>query len=231
MNRLVLLAGLLCDEAAWTPVAGRLSDVADIRIISFAGFRSIGDMARHVLDSEPGRFALAGHSMGGRVALQLAAAAPERITALALLNTGVHPAGPGEAASRSRLVELGRTEGMAAVAQAWLPPMMGKDAERTARLMPGLVEMVCRSTPEAFAGQQQALLDRPDGEAAMRSVRVPTLLSSGADDGFSPPAHHAEMQRLAPHAELVIVPDAGHFTPVEQPERVARAMRAWLAAV
>jgi len=117
---------------------------------------------------------------------------------------------------------------MEAVARAWLPPMMGRNHERNARLMPGLVEMVCRSNPGWFAGQQQALLQRPDGEPALRRIDVPTLLASGADDEFSPPSHHREMQGMARHAGLVIVPDAGHFMPVEQPGLVAAAMRTWL---
>src|SRR5258708_38558072 len=102
--RMVLLCGLLCDDDVWRDVAEGLRDRADIRIISFADFESIQTMAAHVLKLIPGRFALAGHSMGGRVALEVVRRDPDRVTALALLNTGVHPPSPQEPESRGRLV-------------------------------------------------------------------------------------------------------------------------------
>ncbi len=119
-------------------------------------------MADHVLRTAPARFAVAGHSMGGRIALEIVRRAPRRVAGIALLNTGVHPARAGEERSRGLLVQLARTEGMRALAAAWLPPMMGAPPERVAVLTPRLIRMVERSTPEAFAGQIDALLHRPD---------------------------------------------------------------------
>lgn len=228
MIRLALLSGLLSDEAAWAPVAERLAGEAEVSILSFPRFDSLTAMAEHVLAETPGRFAVAGHSMGGRVALEVARLGADRILGLALLDSGVHPVGAQEPASRGALVDLARREGMSAVAQAWLPPMMGLNAARTTALTPELAEMVLRYDPESFAAQQRALLTRPDGAAALQGVRVPVLLMTGADDRWAPPAQHLEMQALAPASELVIVPDAGHFLPVEQPEATAEAMRRWL---
>src|ERR1700674_786091 len=98
---LVLLCGLLCDETFWTDIPRRLSSVADVSVLSFRGFSSIGAMAEHVLASTPERFAMAGHSMGGRVALEVMRSASRRVTGLGLLNTGVHLVRDGEPQSRS----------------------------------------------------------------------------------------------------------------------------------
>jgi len=103
---LLLLSGLLCDETLWADIPQRLGDAADVRVISFHGFSSIPAMAQHVLATAPARFALAGHSMGGRVALEVIRSAPARVAGLALLNTGVHTVRDGEPQSRGRLLRL-----------------------------------------------------------------------------------------------------------------------------
>jgi pimeloyl-ACP methyl ester carboxylesterase len=225
---LLLLAGLLCDLTIWEPVAARLEDIADVHILSFSGLRSIGAMAETVLAGSPPVFALAGHSMGGRVALEIFAQAPARVSRLALLNTGVHPMAPQEPGSRGRLTALARDEGMAALAAAWLPPMMSPHGLADAALMERLSAMVLRSTPESFADQIQALLDRPDARAVLPLIDVPTLLLSGTEDRWSPLAQHEDMQREIAEARLVAITDAGHMAPVEKPAAVAAALRGWL---
>jgi pimeloyl-ACP methyl ester carboxylesterase len=230
MQPLLLLCGLLCDEAVWCDVPARLADVAEVRVISFEGLSSIGAMADRVLSEAPPRFAMAGHSMGGRVAIEVWKRAKERVTRLGLLNTGVHPARDGEYESRGLLVRLAHAYGMGTLASEWLPPMMGAPPARIAEVWPALVAMVKRSTPETFAGQIAALLQRPDARPVLRSIDVPTLLLSGTNDTWSSLSQHADMQRMVPHATLVEVAGAGHMAPIERPDSVARALRAWLAA-
>lgn len=226
----VLLCGLLCDQTLWSSVPRLLERHTDVVVISFAGFTSIEDMAAHVRAVAPPRFALAGHSMGGRVALEVFRTSPDRVDRLALLNTGVHPRRDGEVENRGRLVQLARDKGMTALAGEWLPPMMGDDPARTAKVMPDLIAMVERASPEIFAGQIKALLDRPDAAAVLPTVNVPTLLLSGTADRWSPLSQHEEMWRIVTHAELVAVERAGHMAPAERPEAVADALQHWLTA-
>ena len=82
---LILLSGLLCDETIWGDVHARLSPRLDVSISCFPDFDSIGEMANHVLAEAPPNFDLAGHSMGGRVALEVLRKAPSRVRRLALL--------------------------------------------------------------------------------------------------------------------------------------------------
>jgi pimeloyl-ACP methyl ester carboxylesterase len=214
---LLLLAGLLCDGTVWTEIAARLSPLVEVRIAAFTGVSSIGAMAEQALAAAPSRFAVAGHSMGGRVALEMVRRAPDRVGRIALLNTGVHPTAETEPATRGRLVDLARREGMAALADAWLPPMMSPASLADAALMARLSAMVQRSTPDGFTAQIQALLDRPDARPVLSTLTVPTLLLSGTDDAWSPPAQHSAMRDLVPHARLVILDGAGHMAPAEQP--------------
>jgi pimeloyl-ACP methyl ester carboxylesterase len=231
MQPVFLLCGLLCDETIWADIPSRLASIANARVMSFAGFTSIAGMAGQVLAAAPPRFALAGHSMGGRVALEVWRQAPERVTALALLNTGVHPPRDSEFESRGVLVRLARRQGMAALADEWLPPMMGASPERVAQVMPALKAMVQRSTAESFAGQVNALLQRPDARPVLPSITVPTLLLSGTNDTWSSLSQHADMQRSVSGSTLVEIAGAGHMSPIERPDAVARALKGWLASV
>jgi pimeloyl-ACP methyl ester carboxylesterase len=224
----MLLSGLLCDETFWTDIPRRLSNVAEIRVVSFNGFTSIPAMARHVLDIAPQRFAVAGHSMGGRVALEVMRAAPRRVTGLALLNTSVQAVRDGEPQSRDRLLRLAYERGMSALAAEWLPPMMGSDAARAAELMPQLIAMIQRFTAEAYAGQVAAMLNRPEVLSVLPSIAVPTLLLSGSDDSWSPVSQQQSIRRRIPHATLFEIHGAGHMAPLERPDSVAVALREWL---
>jgi pimeloyl-ACP methyl ester carboxylesterase len=231
MYPLFLLCGLLCDETIWADVPKRLADVADVHVVSFQGFSSIDAMADEVLRAAPPRFALAGHSMGGRVALEVWRRAPQRIMALGLLNTGVHPTRDSERESRGLLVRLARVYGMGALADQWLPPMMGASPARVAQVMPSLTAMVQRATPDVFSAQTNALLHRPDPRPLLPSITVPTLLVSGTNDTWVSLTQHADMQRTVPRATLVEIAGAGHMAPIERPDAVARALRGWLTLI
>jgi pimeloyl-ACP methyl ester carboxylesterase len=227
---LLLLSGLLCDETIWADIPQRLEDMADVRVISFGGYSSIPEMALHALAMAPERFALAGHSMGGRVALELMRSAPQRVSGLALLNTGVHAVRDGEPQSRGRLLRLAYECGMSALAAEWLPPMLAAGPRR-AEFLARLTAMIERSTPDSYAGQINAMLNRPDAMPVLPTITVPTLLLSGSEDTWSPVSQHETIRRRIPHATLFEIHGAGHMSPIERPEAVAVALREWLAKI
>jgi pimeloyl-ACP methyl ester carboxylesterase len=230
-HSVALLSGLLCDETFWTDIPQRLSGVAETHVVSFRGFSSIPAMAEHVLDIAPERFAVAGHSMGGRVALEIVRLAPRRVTGLALLNTGVHAVRDGEPQSRGHLLKVAYEQGMPALAAEWLPPMMGSDAVRAAHLMPQLSAMIQRFTAEHYAGQVNAMLNRPEVLSVLPLITVPTLLLSGSDDTWSPISQQQSIRRRIPHATLFEIHGAGHMAPLERPDSVAIALREWLLEI
>jgi pimeloyl-ACP methyl ester carboxylesterase len=228
---LLLLCGVLCDETFWSGIPTRLANLADVSVVSFRGFSSIHAMAEHVLAIGPERFAVAGHSMGGRVALEIMRCSPERIIGVALLNTGVHAVRDGEPQSRGHLLRLAFERGMSALAAEWLPPMLGSDVSRTAELMPRLTAMIERFTPSAYAAQIHAMLHRPDALLVLPTIAVPTLLLSGSHDSWSPVSQQESIRRRIPHATLFEIHGAGHMAPTERPEPVAVALREWLTRI
>jgi len=216
MTTTLLIPGLLCDRFVWEPVLTRLpAEVADLSTQD-----NLTVMAQDLLARYPGPLHVAGHSMGARVAMEMARLAPGRIARLALLDTGIHPLRPDEPPKRAAIVKLAYDEGMQALADRWLPPMVAEENQSNAALMAGLRAMVLRMTPELHARQIKALVDRPDASAYLAQIACPTLLVVGRDDQWSPVSQHQDMLALLPNARLEIVEHAGHFAPVEQPEAV-----------
>jgi pimeloyl-ACP methyl ester carboxylesterase len=230
---LLLLPGLICDQSAWQNQIDALSDVAACSCADYGSLDSLPAMADAVLRNAPERFSIAGHSMGGRVALQVYRLAPHRVARLALLNTGYLPiaagaAGEEEIRKRAELVALARSQGMHAMLQQWLPPMIDSRRLTDTALVNSIIEMMSRKTPEIFAAQVKALIARPDATRVLGEIKCPTLLLTGREDGWSPPAQHAAMAAKIPGNTLVIVPDCGHMSMMERPVEVSAALRAWL---
>jgi pimeloyl-ACP methyl ester carboxylesterase len=225
---LYLLPGLLCDDFVFAEQTRALADRATIRVPNFFGFDSLAAMAEHVLEEAPPRFALAGFSMGGRVALQIVQRAPHRVERLALLDTGAEGRQPGEEVVRQKLVDLAHAEGMAALAARWLPPMLHPAHYEDCAIVGPLTAMISRATPRIFEAQVRALLERPDAREVLAAISCPTLVACGRQDGFSPLGQHQAMAEAIKNAVLEIFEEAGHFAPVEAPAAVSAALRRWL---
>ena len=226
---LILVPGLLCDELVWKHQLLAFADSHAVVVPEVSGEASLGAMAERILDAAPPRFAIAGHSLGGRITLEVARLASERLTHVGLFDTGVGPVGAGEEASRMELVHLAETAGLAAVAKVWLPPMVHPARRGDASVLAPLEAMIAGRSAASFRRQQQALLSRPNGRPVLSTLCCPTLVLTGREDEWSPPAQHQAIAAAIPGATLVIVPDAGHFAPLEQPAAVTAAMREWLA--
>ncbi|MES2605459.1 MAG: alpha/beta fold hydrolase [Pseudomonadota bacterium] len=230
---LVLVPGLMCDDAVWRDQISALNDVCDIQVAEHALSDSLGVMAERILDQAPPRFAMAGHSMGGRVALEVMARAPERVTKLALLDTGYQAlaagdAGEREKAGRYRLLEIAERDGMLAMAAEWSRGMVYPPRLEDAVLMQAIQAMIARASVEQFAAQIRALLERPDRTALLVGLRLPTLVLCGSDDSWSPLARHEDMAKLIAGSQLVAVPECGHMSTMERPAAVSAALLAWL---
>ncbi|MEC7761173.1 MAG: alpha/beta hydrolase [Pseudomonadota bacterium] len=180
----------------------------------------IEKMAIDCLAIAEGPLEVAGHSMGARVAMEMARMAPGRVRRLALLDTGIAPLKEGEEDSRAEIVAYANENGMQALADRWVPPMV-YEPNQTPELMQSLTDMVLRKTPEIHERQIHALVNRPDASAYLSQIECPTLVMVGRQDQWSPVSRHERMVELLPNARLEIIEDAGHFAPLEQPDAVA----------
>ena len=233
---LLLVPGLLCDDAVWASQAEALADIAAVRVANNGDTDSLGALAESIIAHAPPRFALAGHSMGGRIALEVARRVPERLIGLALLDTGYEALAPGEAGKREAegrhaLLALARREGMRAMARTWVQGMVYPPRLTDEELVEPILDMFERRTPDLFAMQIRALLARPDATSVLSTLQCPTLVLCGREDAWAPPSRHDVMAKMIRHSTLEIIPDCGHMAPLERPRAVNQAFRRWLESM
>ena len=225
---LVLLPGLRCDARLWRDVVAGLADgvapiVADLTLDD-----TMKAMAARTLAAAPERFALAGLSMGGYLALEIFNQAPERVTHLALFDTSARPDAEERKVSRRAEMDVVRQGKGALVSRGALPGLLAPQHLDTP-LAEEVHDMAMRVGDAVYLRQQNAIMSRRDSRPHLKDIGIPTLVGVGALDALTPPALAEEMAAGIPGATLVQFPDSGHMSTMEAPEAVIGAMRAWLA--
>jgi pimeloyl-ACP methyl ester carboxylesterase len=226
----VFLPGLLCDARLWEAQVRALGARATVQVADMTTGGTMAALAADVLARAPtGRFALAGLSMGGYCALEIVRQAPERVAALALLDTSARPDTPEGTTNRRRLVKLAEHDFDRVVDE--LLPKLVAPAHLADPAIAGVVRAMARAfDPTSFARQQEAIISRADSRPLLPTITCPTLVLCGREDALTPPAVHEEMAAAIPRARLVLVDGSGHLSPLERPEAVTAALAAWLDA-
>ncbi|WP_417210320.1 alpha/beta fold hydrolase [Antarctobacter sp.] len=227
LPQLILVPGLLNDADLWREQVAALSDVARPEVADITQSETLAALAEDVLARAEVRFALAGFSLGGIVALEIMRRAPERVSHLALLDTTPLPDDPDRAAERARLVATARShDKFHGFGERMLRSYLAPENLKNAAMADRVRAMTKRLGPDVFI--RQSGIDRPDSRASLGSITCPTLILCGEHDAWTPATVHRDMAVAIPNSQLVIVPGSGHLTPIEQPAAVSRALRALL---
>jgi pimeloyl-ACP methyl ester carboxylesterase len=229
----MLLPGSLCDARLFGPQIAALRHRA-VSVGNIGGADSISTIATDILRRAPHRFALAGLSMGGIVALEIWRQAPERVAGLALLGTSFAPETPAVAARRAEEVEAVKQGGTAAlrrlVRDTYLPRYFAGRNRDDPRLGDLVLQMAAACGPSVMFRQWNALACRPDSRATLATIDCPALVLCGAEDRLCTPAVHEELAsriRVPCH----VIDGCGHLATVEAPRETTALMAAWLQAV
>lgn len=227
MLPLVLIPGMMCDARMWGTLPGALVPRKVIHALP-AGDETMAGIARAILATAPDRFALAGLSLGGIVAMEILAQAPDRIERLALLDTNPLAERPEIAARRQPQIDRALAGDLAGVMRDEMKPNYLADLGN-APVLDLCLDMALSLGPEVFRRQSLALRDRADRTAALAAFGGPALVLMGEADRLCPRDRHDLMHRLMPQSRLVIVPGAGHLPPLERPAETLGAFRDWLS--
>ncbi len=210
----IAICGIATDEASWQ---GMPVD----RIFAPRG-ATVDAMAETILAGLPDRFALAGHSMGGYVALAIADRAPERLAGLALLSTACTADGEEAKAGRQTAIEQARAD-FPALADRLARAMLSRSSRADAALLSDTHAMILRCGADRFAEQQAATATRIDRCDLLPRLAVPAMILAGAQDAIVSPDRSREMAEVIPDSTLAMIPDCGHVPQREAPD-VTRAM-------
>lgn len=225
---LILLPGMPLDAALWDHQVRHLGDIAAPQVVEMADCPSIAAMADKVLAQAPERFAVAGLSMGGYVALEILRRAPERVERVALLDTNARPDTTEATATRREAVALARQGRYGQVIRAALPRLIHLDRLADDGLVRSVLAQMERVGVDGYAREQEAIINRVDSRPGLAAIRCPTLVICGRQDILTPPTLHDEMADAIPGARLVLIEDCGHLSAMEQPQAVTALMRDWL---
>ncbi len=229
MTPLVLLPGMMCDGRLWGPQIAAFGGARAVHLAPISNHDSMQALAAEVLAHAPPRFALAGLSMGGIVAMEMLAQARERVERLALLDTNPCAELPEVQARRGPQIERVRQGGLRDVMRDEMKPNYLADGPGRQAILDLCMDMATSLGAEVFINQSRALRDRPDRQQILREVRVPTLVLCGRQDRLCPVARHELMCDLVPGARLEVIEGAGHLPVLEQPEATNAALAGWLA--
>ena len=226
---LVLVPGLLCDAQLWRAQAESLADIAEIWIADHTRSDTMAGVAGDLLADAPfARFALAGLSMGGYIALEIMRQAPQRVSALALLDTAATAEQPEQTQRRMEFIALARRGEFSRVTKILLPLLIHPSRIAESVLTDVIRSMADNTGVEAFVRQEQAIISRSASLGLLAAIDCPTLVLCGRQDALTPLARHQEISAGIKGAWLEIIENCGHLSTLERPAEVSAAMRRWL---
>lgn len=228
MEPLVFIPGLACTEHLFTPVMERLEDRVTMHVADIRGPDSVDGIVEKVLSEAPSHFFLAGLSMGGYIAMEIALRAPDVVSKLVLLDTKMRPDTEEEKRSRHALVDFAAEGRMDEVLAVLTPRLLHPDNAEDADLARIISVMAEETGSDVFVAQERALLARRDISGLVPKIETPTLVMVGAADAITPPDAAEELDQALPHSRLVTIEGAGHLTTLEQPDAVADALADFL---
>jgi pimeloyl-ACP methyl ester carboxylesterase len=225
---ILLIPGLGGSPRIFAPVAPALWQYGPVTVANHVREDSMGAIARRILAEAPPRFALAGHSMGGYIAFEIMRQAPERVVKLALLNTQARPDTPEAIERRRGMIKGIEAGGFSAGIDALYPGFVHPSRRDDAALKKLVREMGEDVGAEAFVRQLTAVMGRADSRPTLATIACPTLVLTSDQDNTVSNSLSTEMAGGISGAKLVIIPDCGHLSPVEQPQATADALVEWL---
>ena len=225
---LILVPGLLCSARLYAPQLPALWPFGSVTVADHRRDDSVEGVARRILDAAPERFALAGLSYGGYVALAVIRAAPERVARLALLDTQARPDSDEAKVGRRKLTAMAEEGKLNDVIDLLTPKFLSAAHQNDPRLRQIVRDMARDTGVDGFVKQQRAIMSRPDSRPLLASIECPTLVLVGDSDTLTPPDLAKELADGIPGAKLAIIPDCGHLSTIEQPDAVNTALIDWL---
>jgi 3-oxoadipate enol-lactonase len=240
---LVLIHGFPFNRMIWEAQWEGLLNVAHVLALDLRGFGESEMIAGpvsveayadevHAFLREMGvedRAVICGLSMGGYIAMAYLRKYSQHVAGMIYANTKATPDSAEGKAGRDKNIALAQEKGAAAIAEVMLPKLFAPKSYETKKELVEQVNRIMHSaTVPGIVGALGAMRDRPDSLETLQQADVPTLIIAGTDDALMPMAEQEKMNQAARGSKLVVIPDAGHLSPMEQPEAFNQAVAEFL---
>jgi pimeloyl-ACP methyl ester carboxylesterase len=237
----ILVHGYPLDGAMWSGVARALS--TQFRVLkpdlpgrgnteapAPDGIEGYADFLETIVGSLEGPVGLAGFSFGGYISLAFARRRPEKVRALALVDTRASADDEAGRTKRDETIAAVRANGVAPVLEAMPGKLLSPESLARPDLLERVQRIISRQKPETVEADLSAMRDRPDSTGFLHEISIPTLVVVGERDALTPPADSEAIAAAIPGARLVTIAGAGHLTPMERPKAVAGALAEFFGA-
>ncbi|MEZ5707948.1 MAG: alpha/beta fold hydrolase [Blastomonas sp.] len=214
----IAICGIATDEASWQGMP--------VDAVLLPRGATIAAMADTMLPGLPTRFALAGHSMGGYVAQEIAARLPDRLAGLALISSSAMPDSAEQQAGRDAVIARAKDD-YAGVTEGLARAMLSKSSRADPDIFALIHAMLIRCGGATFAEQQMAVRERIDYRPMLGAIGVPTCIIAGSEDRIIPSLRSEELAESISGATLTLIEQCGHVPQCEAPALTAAALSAW----
>jgi pimeloyl-ACP methyl ester carboxylesterase len=227
----LFLPGLLEDADAFRQQIDSIGPRANCVVADLTRSENIAALAKDALAQAPANepLSVAGHSMGGYVALELMRQVPQRVRRLALLNTNARADSKEATDLRKRLMALSEKD-FPAVISTLMPKLVLEEHRDDSKGITGMItEMALAAGRDAFLRQERAIIRRIDSRPHLADIRCPTLVVASRQDAIMPVDWLEELARGIDGARLAVIERCGHMATLECPDQVSRLLASWLA--
>ncbi|MDB4849767.1 alpha/beta hydrolase [bacterium] len=228
MIPLVMIPGMMCDERIFGPQIEELSPQVPVHIADISRHESITALAADVLRQAPAQFCLAGHSMGGIVAMEVCRQSPNRVAKLALIDT--NPFAELEEVKNKRVSQVSEALSgklVNVIRDEMKPNYLANNVNQDA-ILNICMDMALSLGPKVFVNQSKALQGRADQQKTLESLSIPVLIMCGSEDKLCPLERHEFMHNIISTSVLEVIEDAGHMPTLEKPQKTSEVLRTWL---
>jgi pimeloyl-ACP methyl ester carboxylesterase len=226
---IVFIPGLMSDARLFMPQIVHLGVRRPVQIIIPQQGETVEQMSDAALASLPPKFSIVGHGLGGDIALDLVRRIPDRVTKVVLMATDPLAEAPHAAAARESRIVAAKSGRLGEAMLQEIPPSAIAACDWHSDIMALIRDMALNLGEGVFVRQSKALQRRPDQQKTMRKVKIHALVIAGEFDTIVPVRRQEFTANLMPFGQLLVIPGAGHFASLEQPEAVSGAIEAFLS--
>ncbi|WP_200907069.1 alpha/beta fold hydrolase [Desulfatitalea tepidiphila] len=189
---------------------------------------TMSGIASRILRNAPPQFILVGLSMGGYIAFEIMREAPERVIKLILMDTSARSDTSEQSERRSTLISRAQNGQLEQIADQLFPVLVHPLRKNDPKLKNLVRLMAAEVGPNAFVRQQNAIISRPDSRSGLGAIKCPTLIVVGDHDELTPPELSEEIADGLSGAHLIKIPECGHLSTLEKPDKVSQAIVNWI---